>query len=639
MTDLGGRVTSAVHRPMIVNHRLSGLPRNCIGPVIPTRDADALVRIFEIPPDARVLEVGGGFFPFARADVITDLTFSDASNRNGAEMMFRADKTYVECPAEALPFEDRTFDFVFCAHVLEHVADPERAMREMARVAPRGFVEVPSAMSDYVSGNPTHRWLITLEDDTLVFRPRNFLEVPLRSILHAPIYNDPAFEAVVHGEYRNLFNLQVAWEGEIPFRVEPETHGPRFDYDDPVQAGWSHLLFALNLFRYDTDPKYAIADAIEATRFVPDAADAWTVRGLYETKLLLLDEAARSFARAIELAPDDKAARHNAAIVERARESGAFDPGELTLPAAEPPAEAFGSSGGDTSRTHRTPRAGDERSSDGGAPDPLVSVVFDAPDDGAAFDAMFESLVVQRYERREIIVVTTDLDAARARIDRLRTASSVRFVSVDAGAPLGVRLNAGFAQCRGDYTAYLTHDSIWRIEHLSRLVDRLEGSRAAAAYADALRISFAEDDDGKRRYGWAEDCVLAPTLEAGKLASDEPIPVSTLMHRREIFAGFDAGLDRLIGRDFLLRIARHAAVEHVREITSEYRARCDDLGSDEERTRRLAEQRRVLANYSQFEPLELMRRVVELYNKNADLEARLARHEASVSTVVESREP
>jgi hypothetical protein len=187
----------------------------------------------------------------------------------------------------------------------------------------------------------------------------------------------------------------------------------------------------------------------------------------------------------------------------------------------------------------------------------------------------------------------------------------------------GERLNAGFAASRGDLVAYLTEESVWNVHHLPRLVERLEATGAVAAYADALRIGCTERD-GRSEFGWKEDCVLSPSLRPGDLGSDEPIPVSSLMHRREVFAGFDATLDRLQGRDFLLRVAREGRVEHVVRVTSEYRAPVDDLGSEEERSRRLAEQHRVLRNYSHFEPLELMRRVVELYNENAYLKSRLS---------------
>ena len=41
---------------------------------------------------------------------------------------------------DALPFADGAFDLVLCLEVLEHVPDPERAVRELARVAARDVV-------------------------------------------------------------------------------------------------------------------------------------------------------------------------------------------------------------------------------------------------------------------------------------------------------------------------------------------------------------------------------------------------------------------------------------------------------------------------------------------------------------------
>lgn len=47
----------------------------------------------------------------------------------------------VVAPADALPFEDDEFDFVLASHVLEHIPDPIKALREWARVA-RSYVYV-----------------------------------------------------------------------------------------------------------------------------------------------------------------------------------------------------------------------------------------------------------------------------------------------------------------------------------------------------------------------------------------------------------------------------------------------------------------------------------------------------------------
>jgi len=50
----------------------------------------------------------------------------------------RANVTYVFGTAESLPFEDQTFDKVLSVSCLEHFADPERGIAEMARVLKPG---------------------------------------------------------------------------------------------------------------------------------------------------------------------------------------------------------------------------------------------------------------------------------------------------------------------------------------------------------------------------------------------------------------------------------------------------------------------------------------------------------------------
>ena len=48
------------------------------------------------------------------------------------------DIEYTAAPAEDLPFEERSFDFVYCCDVLEHVGSVERAVAEASRVLKAG---------------------------------------------------------------------------------------------------------------------------------------------------------------------------------------------------------------------------------------------------------------------------------------------------------------------------------------------------------------------------------------------------------------------------------------------------------------------------------------------------------------------
>ncbi|MEO0059409.1 MAG: hypothetical protein RLZZ312_1056 [Bacteroidota bacterium] len=64
-----------------------------------------------------------------------------------------------------LPFEDDSFDIIFCNHVLEHITDDKKAMQELYRVLkPSGMaiIQIPQDRSR----------LITFEDNTIVDRKK-----------------------------------------------------------------------------------------------------------------------------------------------------------------------------------------------------------------------------------------------------------------------------------------------------------------------------------------------------------------------------------------------------------------------------------------------------------------------------------
>jgi SAM-dependent methyltransferase len=107
----------------------------------------AFVRFLDVPPGARVLEVGSGLGLLA----VEVATAADGVYVVGVEMS--SDQiaaasasprvTYRQGDAHAIEFEDASFDLVYARYLLEHVSNPEVVVSEMRRVVrPGGSVAV-----------------------------------------------------------------------------------------------------------------------------------------------------------------------------------------------------------------------------------------------------------------------------------------------------------------------------------------------------------------------------------------------------------------------------------------------------------------------------------------------------------------
>lgn len=96
----------------------------------------------DFPEAKTVLEVGCGTGHFTRwfAELGFHIVGLDNSEAMLAEARKRNGVSYVAGDALALPFDDRSFDVVAFVTTLEFMADPERALREAARVARRGLL-------------------------------------------------------------------------------------------------------------------------------------------------------------------------------------------------------------------------------------------------------------------------------------------------------------------------------------------------------------------------------------------------------------------------------------------------------------------------------------------------------------------
>lgn len=112
-------------------------------------DINALMRISAMKQwlrehkNFKYLEVGSGTGNFPRALVgyfqncglaATEVCFSDLENHLSPEALKLGEFKACDLGNEPLPYSDRAFDIVVCNHVLEHIFETEKALRELRRV-------------------------------------------------------------------------------------------------------------------------------------------------------------------------------------------------------------------------------------------------------------------------------------------------------------------------------------------------------------------------------------------------------------------------------------------------------------------------------------------------------------------------
>lgn len=174
-----------------------------------------------------------------------------------------------------------------------------------------------------------------------------------------------------------------------------------------------------------------------------------------------------------------------------------------------------------------------------------------------------ESVLAQTFEDFELVVVDdngvghpeqfTTVQALNARFDDERLIYRVNPESVGGGAAR----NAGMAEARGEYIAFLDDDEVWLPEKLAEQVALLDQSSPSVALVDS---GFYDMKPGRWRprrvrpkmQGTVFDALLAKT--GGRAPK-----LSTVMVRRsalEAVGGFDPQLPVREDLDLYLRLAR-----------------------------------------------------------------------------------
>jgi len=106
------------------------------------------------------------------------------------DLFDRSDLIDYNYDVQELKFEDETFDIVVCNAILEHVENPEKAIRELSRVLKTGgfiWIEVPFNQPYHPS--PGDFWRITPEGMKIWMRRFKEISSGFFKINKSPIYN------------------------------------------------------------------------------------------------------------------------------------------------------------------------------------------------------------------------------------------------------------------------------------------------------------------------------------------------------------------------------------------------------------------------------------------------------------------
>ena len=156
--------------------------------------------------DWKILDIGCGYRANKHATVIADI--KDFSN-------FYKERKFVKITEKKLPFSDKEFDFVISSHVIEHVEDFEFFIKELERIATKGYIELPSRLGDNLvfENKNDHIWWFVYDDekDQIIVSKRNQLVSPFITVATGKQLEEIFRESLV---------IELAWDEKIDYRID-----------------------------------------------------------------------------------------------------------------------------------------------------------------------------------------------------------------------------------------------------------------------------------------------------------------------------------------------------------------------------------------------------------------------------------
>jgi ubiquinone/menaquinone biosynthesis C-methylase UbiE len=163
----------------------------------------------------KILDIGSGHNPKEDAGVCVDKYLDNVSR--GKNIIIPNDVKFIEADVCDLPFDDKEFDYVHFHHVIEHVEDVDKALKEIMRVGKKGIISCPTSLWEKLFGRGYHINLVDLEDGKLIIRKKP--EGYCSKFGGDELYRECPLFKKKFAENNHLFTIYYEWEDKIEYEI------------------------------------------------------------------------------------------------------------------------------------------------------------------------------------------------------------------------------------------------------------------------------------------------------------------------------------------------------------------------------------------------------------------------------------
>jgi len=174
-----------------------------------------------------VLEIGSGSRPFLRSDILLDKSI-EPYERAGKLVM---DRPLIIADAQNLPFKDKSFDFIIAAHILEHLEEPDKFIKEIERVGRSGYIETPSPFAETIFGHSFHKWFVYIKEETLILTKKEQLATKTNDMMNYYSIHNKYLQKFIKNINEMLFT-KLLWKDSIPFSINNSCQKPEDIMED-----------------------------------------------------------------------------------------------------------------------------------------------------------------------------------------------------------------------------------------------------------------------------------------------------------------------------------------------------------------------------------------------------------------------